>query len=81
MSKTIALYSYWRSSSSWRVRLVLAVKGISYEYRAVNLLNDAQAKDEYAQLNPMKEVPTLEIDGHVLCQSVAILEYLEETRY
>lgn len=53
MSK-IVLYSYWRSSSAWRVRNVLAWKGISYEYAAVNLLKDEQTTEEYLSLNPMK---------------------------
>jgi len=60
--------------------LALAYKGIQYEYKAVNLLEDQQKQDNYAKLNPMKEIPTLIIDGHTLCQSVAIMEYLEETR-
>mmetsp|Transcript_20343 Transcript_20343/g.34715 ORF Transcript_20343/g.34715 Transcript_20343/m.34715 type:complete len:215 (+) Transcript_20343:49-693(+) len=78
----IILHSYWRSSCSWRVRIALAHKKIKYQYKAVHLLNDGgeQFKPDYVKLNPSKEVPTLEIDGHAICQSVAILEYLEETR-
>lgn len=76
------LYSYFRSSASYRVRIGLALKGIDYEYRAVHLVEDggAQYKPAYAQLNPMHEVPSLLIDGHVLSQSLPILEYLNETR-
>jgi len=74
------LYSYFRSSSSWRVRLALSIKQIPYQYRAVNLLQAANTKPEYELLNPMKTVPTLEIDGYTLGESVAIIEYLEETR-
>ncbi len=76
------LYSYWRSSCSYRVRISLELKGIAYEYKAVNLIKDGgeQLKDDYASLNSMKVVPTLLIDGAYLNQSVAILEYLEETR-
>lgn len=79
---TPVLYSYWRSSCSWRVRLALELKGIEFEYRAVNLIKDGgeQLKPEYASLNPMKEVPTLVIDGATLTQSLAIVEYLEEAR-
>jgi maleylacetoacetate isomerase len=64
------------------VRIALAFKGLGYEYKAVHLVKEGgqQLKDEYAVLNPMKEVPTLVIDGHVLTQSTAIVEYLEETR-
>ena len=76
------LYSYFRSSASYRVRIGLALKGIDYEYRAVHLVEDggAQYKPAYAALNPMHEVPSLLIDGHVLSQSLPILEYLDETR-
>eukprot|EP01094_Clydonella_sp_ATCC50884_P019603 TRINITY_DN3877_c0_g1_i1.p1 TRINITY_DN3877_c0_g1~~TRINITY_DN3877_c0_g1_i1.p1 ORF type:complete len:230 (-),score=81.88 TRINITY_DN3877_c0_g1_i1:640-1284(-) len=74
------LYSYWRSSCSWRVRLALAIKGVEYEYRAVHLVKDGgeQKTDEYAAVNPQKLVPSLAIDGLVLTQSLAIIEYLEE---
>lgn len=76
------LYSYWRSSSSYRVRIVLALKEIPYEYHPIHLLKDGgqQLTAEYVALNPSKEVPTLVIDGLTLCQSTAIIEYLEETR-
>jgi maleylacetoacetate isomerase len=76
------LYSYWRSSCSWRVRIALNLKKIAFDYRAVHLLNGGgeQFRDEYTALNPMKEVPTLCIDGLTLTQSIAIIEYLEESR-
>jgi len=74
------LYSYWRSSCSWRVRTALALKNISYEYIPVHLLRGGgeQLKPEYAKLNPMKQVPTLLINGLVLTESLAIIEYLDE---
>lgn len=78
------LYSYWRSSCSWRVRIALNLKGLSYSYEAVHLVKDGgqQNSDAYRALNPMRTVPTLELEegGQVrrLSQSVAILEYLEE---
>jgi maleylacetoacetate isomerase len=75
------LYSYWRSSASWRVRIALAWKNISYEYVAVNILGESATNhaDEYLSLNPMAQVPTLVLDdGRQLSQSLAILEYLEE---
>lgn len=83
-SGKVVLYSYWRSSCSYRVRIALAFKGVEYEYRAVNLIKDGgeQYKEEYARLNPMTAVPTLLLadEGVSISQSVAILEYLEETR-
>jgi maleylacetoacetate isomerase len=76
------LYSYFRSSASYRVRIGLALKGIDYDYRAVHLVEEggAQYKPAYAAVNPMHEVPSLVIDGHTLSQSLPILEYLDETR-
>lgn len=81
MSRPV-LYSYFRSSASYRVRIGLALKGIDYEYRAVHLVEDggAQYKPAYEAVNPMHEVPSLLIDGRVLSQSLPILEYLDETR-
>jgi maleylpyruvate isomerase len=76
------LYSYWRSSASWRVRIGLALKQVSYEYVAVNLIRDGgeQHGEAYRAVNPMEQVPTLVLDdGRQLSQSLAILEYLDET--
>ena len=78
------LYSYWRSSCSWRVRIALNLKGLAYTYEAVHLLKDGgqQNAEPYRALNPMRTVPTLELEegGQVrrISQSLAILEYLEE---
>lgn len=76
------LYSYWRSSCSWRVRIALALKKIDYEYKAVHLVKNGgeQYLSSYKEKNPMAQVPTLEIDGIILTQSMAILEYLNDTR-
>ncbi|MFN0063926.1 MAG: maleylacetoacetate isomerase [Myxococcaceae bacterium] len=74
------LYSYFRSSSSWRVRIALAWKGLSFEYVPVHLLKDAHRASEYLERNPGGTVPTLALDdGRHIGQSMAILEYLEET--
>ncbi|MEX2524367.1 MAG: maleylacetoacetate isomerase [Gammaproteobacteria bacterium] len=76
------LYSYWRSTAAYRIRIALNLLGIDYELRSVNLVKDGgeQHKDEYKSLNPQGLVPTL-IDGNVtLTQSLAILEYLAETQ-
>ncbi|XP_059139497.1 maleylacetoacetate isomerase-like [Physella acuta] len=80
MADKVVLYSYFRSSASWRVRIALALKEIKYEYKAVHLVKDGgqQYKEEYKKLNPMEQVPTLVIDGHTLSQSLPIIEYLNE---
>ncbi|MBL7546210.1 MAG: maleylacetoacetate isomerase [Bdellovibrionaceae bacterium] len=79
MSKII-LYNYFRSSTSYRVRIALNLKNIEYVYQPVHLINNGgeQFSSAYQALNPMSEVPTLEHDGLALGQSVAIIEYLEE---
>ena len=74
----IELYSYWKSSCSFRVRIALNLKNIKYKYIPVNLKNDEQFDDKYISSNAMKQVPTLKIDGIILTQSVPIMEYLEE---
>jgi maleylpyruvate isomerase len=78
-------YDYWRSSSAWRVRIALHLKGIAFERRAVNLLGSAQHAPEFRALNPLGQVPVLVIPPEesggtpqVLAQSMAILGYLEE---
>ena len=76
MSRPI-LYEYWRSSASYRIRIALNLKKIDYESRPVNLLTGEQQSEEYRALNPQGFVPMLEIDGHRLTQSVAILNYLD----
>lgn len=80
MSDKVLLYSYFRSSASWRVRIALAFKGIDYEYKAIHLVKAEQKGDEYKDVNPMCQVPTLHIDGQQLTQSLPIIEYLDETR-
>ena len=74
------LYSYYRSSCSYRARLALNHKGLKYEYHAVHLVKNGgeQHKPEYSALNPQELVPTFIDDKFVLTQSMAIMEYLEE---
>ena len=71
------LYDYWRSSAAYRVRIALNLKGIDYESRAIDLRDDQQKSTEYRALNPQGLVPTLEIDGQRLTQSLAIINYLD----
>ena len=76
-----ALYGYWRSSAAYRVRIALNLKGLAYESKPVHLLRDGgeQHASAYRQLNPQQLIPCL-VDGeHVVTQSVAIMEYLDET--
>lgn len=75
------LHGYFRSSSSYRCRIALNLKGLAYEQVSVHLVKDGgqQKTAAYKALNPQGLVPTLEVDGLVLTQSPAILEWLEET--
>ena len=73
------LYGYYRSSASYRIRIVLNVKGISWEYISVRLDKGEQLEAEHSERNPMKLVPVLDTGDECLAQSVAIAEYLEET--
>lgn len=77
---TLILYNYFRSSTSFRVRIALELKGLNYEYRPVHLLEDGgqQNKAQYRELNPMGGVPTLVHDGKIISQSLVILEYLDD---
>lgn len=74
----LTLYSYWRSSASYRVRIALELKGLAYRYVSVNLLGNEQSGQSYTDRNPEGLVPLLDDEGLRLSQSVAIMEYLEE---
>jgi maleylacetoacetate isomerase len=74
---TIRLHDYWRSSASYRVRIALAMKQVEYERHDVNLLKREQVSPDNLTVNPQGLVPTLEIDGHAIGQSLAIIDYLD----
>ena len=76
----VILYDYWRSSASYRVRIALNLAGIDYKAVVVDLLKKEHKSEPYLQKNPQGFVPVLEIDGHQFTQSLAILDYLNETR-
>ena len=73
------LYNFSRSSASYRVRIVANLKGITYDYVSVNLVRGESHEPAYVKVNPQGRVPTLEDNGRLIPQSMAICEYLEET--
>ena len=75
---TRTLYGYWRSSASYRVRIALAVKGLAFDQKAIDLRKGAQAGFGFTMLNPQGMVPYLIDDAAGLNQSLAIIEYLDE---
>lgn len=79
---SLVLRSYWRSSCSWRVRIALHWKQLTFETVPVHLVADGgqQHSPAHRALNPMRELPVLTASGESLAQSMAILEYLEETQ-
>lgn len=75
----LQLYHSYESSSSWRVRIALALKRLNYESVLIALDRREHQQDEYLKVNPIGQVPTLDVDGQRFSQSVAICEFLEET--
>lgn len=76
----IKLYDYWRSSASYRLRIALGLAGLEWETVSVDLLKGEHKSAAHLKRNPQGLVPVLEIDGQLFTQSIAILEYLDETR-
>jgi maleylacetoacetate isomerase len=73
------LYGYFRSSAAFRVRIALNLKGLAYEQAFIHLRKNVQSSSDYLKVNPQGLVPTLDDGGPMLSQSLAIIEYLEET--
>lgn len=78
MLSSMKLHNYFRSSASFRVRIALELKGLAYDYVAVQLTKDEHLKAPYASLSADRLVPLLEVEGEKLSQSMAIIEYLDE---
>jgi maleylacetoacetate isomerase len=80
---SLELYSYWRSSASYRVRIALNLKSLPYTYHGVDLMHEGgdQWKAAYRTVNPQGRVPTLVHDGQRFSQSLAIIEYLDEIHH
>ena len=76
---TSKLYDYWRSSASYRVRIVLNLADIEYNAVSINLLEGEHRTEAHRTLHPQGLVPALEIDGYLFTQSLAIIDYLNET--
>ncbi len=72
------LYTFFRSSAAFRVRIALNLKGLAYDQTAISLPKGAHREEEYGAVTPQKLVPALIDDGRLLTQSLAIMEYLEE---
>src|SRR6185436_1044105 len=72
------LYSYFRSSASYRVRIALHWKELKFEYVPVHLVKGDQLSAEFRKINPMAHVPALEHDGFLIAESVAIIQYLDD---
>ena len=73
------LFNYFRSSASYRVRIALALKGLNYDYRSVHLGHNEQFNESYAAVSAARLVPLLRDGDKVVTQSLAIIEYLDET--
>lgn len=75
---SLTLYNYFRSSTSYRIRIVLALKKLEYEYKPINLLKGEQRSSDYLKVNPLGGVPALVHNGKTISESMAIAEYLDE---
>ena len=72
------IYGYFRSSAAFRLRIAMNLKGLSYDHNLINLQAGDHLSDSFRLINPQGRVPVLDIEGDILTQSLAIIEYLEE---
>ena len=79
MAHEMTLYTYFRSSAAWRARIALNLKGLKPDYCFIHLLKDDQHSADYQHVNPQQLIPALVDDKHIIAQSLAIIEYLDET--
>ena len=80
-TEVLQLFGFWRSLATYRVRIGLRLKGIEWAEETIDLVKGEQHRDAFAARNPQQRLPVLVLDdGRLLAQSLAILEYLEETR-
>ena len=75
---SIQIYGFWRSIASFRVRVALKLKGLAFEEIPIDILSGEQFKPGYEAVNAERAVPTFIHDGHSICQSLAIIEYLAD---
>ena len=78
MSDKATLFTFWRSSCSWRVRIAINLAGVDVEQVPVDLNTDGQLSEEYRKVNPMGQVPAFKTGNFILTQSVAIMEYIHD---
>ena len=79
MDAPMVLHGYFRSAASWRVRIALALKGLAFDHVSHHLRRGEQRAPEYLAINPQGFVPALDTGGSVITQSLAIIEFLDET--
>lgn len=79
MADQLKFYGFWRSLAAFRVRVAMTLKGVPFSEETVNLMEGEQHSDEFKKLNPQERLPVLITGGDILTQSLAIIEYLEET--
>ncbi|XP_022115816.2 probable maleylacetoacetate isomerase 1 [Pieris rapae] len=81
MANTTILYGYWLSSCTWRVRAAMHLKKMTFEERSIDIVREkAQLTEQFRKINPSQKVPALFVDGATIVESMAIIEYLDDTR-